>query len=221
MNRILRIAGPTAKSTGSLAVVLACSLTLSACASPVAPAAKPANFYESVRSDVEGFWSDYFPAHRLGAYSPITKMQLYDTPVITGGCGETVLNNAEYCFGDKAVYLDSGLLQTKLSSFGDFASAVIIAHEIGHHIQDLLGLHQVFQIDNELQADCFAGSWIGSAGARGLLNPDDNQEAASSLFSLGDPAGFPWFNSQAHGTPQLRVQDFRIGLLNGAEHCFF
>src|SRR5262245_38952881 len=92
MNRFL----PTGKPRSILVVALACSLTLSACASPVAPSAKPANFYEAVRSDVEKFWAGFFSSHG-GTYSPIAKMQLFDEQVASA-CGQAGPNDGPfYC----------------------------------------------------------------------------------------------------------------------------
>jgi predicted metalloprotease len=197
-------------------LALTCSLTLSACASPVAPAAKPANFYEAVRSDAEKFWTDYFSSELGRSYTPITRMQLFAGEV--SACGGSQ-SGPFYCRPDRVVYLDTDFMQTHLSAFGDFASAMIIAHEVGHHTQNLLGLTGGFTIQRELQADCLAGGWVGSAGARGLLDVGDYQEAANSLFTLGDHVGVPWFDPQAHGTPQLRVEAFRTGFLQGVSSC--
>src|SRR5262249_21369660 len=114
----------------NFAMALACALTLSACASPIAPSAKPANFYEAVRSDVEAFWAGFFSS-RGGAYTPIAKMQLFDVPVVTA-CGQRSPDEGPfYCRLDRSVYLESGFMQNELSKYGDFASAVVVAHEIG------------------------------------------------------------------------------------------
>ena len=142
MNRVLplsRITRSTAKSKGIFVLALACSLTLSACASPVAPSAKPANFYEAVRSDVEKFWAGYFSSHWLGHTRRFRKCS-YST-------GRSSVHAVEfrvgpfYCPRTEGVYLESGFMQTDLSAFGDFGAAVIVAHEIGHHIQNLRGFN--------------------------------------------------------------------------------
>jgi uncharacterized protein len=206
----------TAKSTGIFVVALACSLTLSACASPVAPAAKPANFYEAVRSDAEEFWADYFSSKLGRPYTPITRMQLFAGEVIACGGSQS---GPFYCSPDRVVYLDTQVMETQLSDFGDFGAATIIAHEIGHHTQALRGLLGVPSIFKELQADCLAGGWMKDADARGLLEVSDSQEAAGSLFEAGDRFGIPWFDPTAHGTPQQRVEAFRIGFLQGVSSC--
>ena len=205
-----------AKSNRAFVLVLACSLTLSACASPVAPAALPANFYEAVRSDVEGFWADFFPSKLGRKYTPINAMQLFaEQPVGTRCSGSP----AFYCYPDQGVYLQTEFMQKQMSTFGKFGPAMIIGHEVGHHVQNVLGIPDTFTILRELQADCLAGSWLGSASARGLLDVGDYQEAADNFFVLGDPIGTPWFAPNAHGTVQQRQQFFQNGFLNGALSC--
>jgi predicted metalloprotease len=200
-------------------VALACSLTLSACTSPVAPSAKPAHFYETVRSDVEKFWTDFFSSHRL-TYSRIAKMQLYDGRVDTGcGQADSQTDGPFYCPTDRGVYLESGVMDSALSKYSDFGSAVIVAHEIGHHVQNLLGFNASITL-HELQADCLAGGWMKDASARRLLEVSDSLEAAGSLFNAGDPFASPWFFPGAHGSPQQRVEAFLIGFQSGAENCF-
>jgi predicted metalloprotease len=219
MNRVLPTTRPTA-TFRIFVVALACSLTLSGCASPVAPSAKPANFYETVRSDVEKFWPGFFSSHGLGTYSLIAKMQLFDSSQVGSACGEISSNVAPlYCIVDRSVYLPSGFMQTQLSDFGDFGSAVVIAHEIGHHVQNLLGFNASITL-HELQADCLAGGWMKDAKSRGLLQVSDPLEAAGSLFSVGDPVASFWFQPNRHGSPQQRVEAFQLGFNSGAESCF-
>jgi predicted metalloprotease len=199
-------------------LALACSLTFSACASPIAPSAKPENFYEAVRSDVEKFWAGYFSSQLDRTYTPIAKMRLFDRHVVSA-CGPADPGDGPfYCPDDEVVYLDSRYMQETLSDFGDFGSAVVVAHEIGHHVQNLLGLLDlnVRTIFLELQADCVAGGWMKDADARGLLEVGDPQEAANKLFDIGD---FAFFHPDHHGTPQERKAAFRIGYLNGVSSC--
>ena len=204
------------KSTGIFVLALTCSLALSACASPVAPSAKPANFYEAVRSDAEKFWAGYFSSQLGRPYTPIANMQLFAPGQILA-CGDSH-SGPFYCNPDRVVYLDTEFMQKDLSAFGDFGTAVVVAHEIGHHVQNLFGFTANITI-HELQADCLAGGWMKDADARGLLEVSDSQEAAGSLFDVGDPFGTPWTHPLAHGTPQQRVEAFRIGFLQGASSC--
>ena len=199
----------------SVLAALSISLTLSACVSPLAPAAKPANFYDAVRSDVEEFWADYFSSHSV-TYTRISKMTLFtrETP---SQCG--TIDSTSYCPADRGVYLESEFMETELSDFGDFGSAVVVAHEIGHHVQNLLGFNANITF-HELQADCLAGGWMKDADARGLLEVSDSQEAAGSLFTKGDRVASPWFRPDAHGSPQQRVDAFRSGFQSGVGSCF-
>jgi predicted metalloprotease len=202
-------------STGSFVLALACSLTLSACASPIAPSAKPENFYEAVRSDVENFWADIFSSHGE-TYTPISKMELF-TDETSSRCG--IVDGPAYCRLDQVVYLESRFMQEQMTRFGKFGPAMIIAHEAGHHVQNLLGLTGGFTIQRELQADCLAGGWIRSADDRRLLDAGDYQEAVNNFLALGDPVGYPWFARDAHGTVQERQDAFRNGYVSGWEGC--
>ena len=136
-----------------------------------------------------------------------------------GLCGPT--DGLSYCPGDFTVYLEQSFMDGQLQQFGDFAPALIIAHEIGHHTENILGVNNVFTISQELQADCLAGAWAASAGARGLLEAGDLQEGAGSLFSVGDPFGTPWFAPGAHGTAFQRIDAFNRGYLNSPASCTF
>jgi len=174
----------------------------------------PTDLYRAVRADVEAYWNGYFAAVLGRQYTPIRGMIQFSGTVVTS-CGPGM--GPFYCGPDQTVYLDDQFLLDQLQRIGDFAPAVIIAHEIGHHTQYLLGiLGSTFSIAIELQADCLAGRWAGSAGARGLLQMGDLQEAYQSLFQAGDAPGMPWFASGAHGTPAQRQQAFAQGLANGA-----
>ena len=124
-----------------------------------------------------------------------------------------------YCPVDTVVYLDEPFMEDQIQRIGDFAAATIIAHEIGHHVQTLRGVLGVLSIQRELQADCLAGAWAISAGAKGLLETGDFQEAARALFEAADPTGTPWFAPDAHGTATQRQQFFTLGFNGGASAC--
>jgi uncharacterized protein len=174
----------------------------------------PPDLYNAVRADVEAFWSGYFSTTLGRQYAPLRSMVLFSGGA-TSACGPGA--GPFYCGQDQTVYLDNPFLLDQLQRIGDFAPAAIIAHEIGHHAQFLLGiLGTTFTIAIELQADCLAGRWAGSAGARGLLDIGDMQEAYTSLFQSGDAPGTPWFHPNAHGTPLQRQQAFAHGVANGA-----
>lgn len=175
----------------------------------------PADLYAAVQADVNVFWNTYFATVLFRPYGP-PGFRLF-----VGGVGSPCGAGAGpfYCGLDRVVYLDDTFMQAQLTKFGDFAPAMIIAHEVGHHTQNLLGLLGQLSIQKELQADCLAGGWSASAGARGLLDAGDLQEAAGSLFAAADAAGVPWFAPGAHGTGVQRQQAFSNGFLRGAGAC--
>jgi len=174
-----------------------------------------ADLYAVVKNDVDLFWTGYFNSVLLRPYFS-ANMRLFRGA--TGSfCGSG--SGPFYCGLDNTVYLDEGFLESQLSRIGDFAVAVVIAHEIGHHTQNLLGLLGQISIQKELQADCLAGGWAASATIRGQLDNGDLQEGARSLFEVGDPAGTPWFASGAHGSAAQRNQAFATGFARGAFSC--
>jgi uncharacterized protein len=175
----------------------------------------PQDLYVAVRADVEAFWSQYFTSVLRRPYSPLQGVVSF-TGTATSLCGPG--QGPFYCPASRTMYLDLNFLSVQLTRIGDFAPAIIIAHEVGHHTQALLGFlgNGALSIQTELQADCLAGRWAASAGARGLLDAGDVQEAFVSLFTVGDPAGTPWFAPGAHGTAQQRQAAFSHGLANGA-----
>ena len=133
----------------------------------------PRDLYVAVREDVEAFWGGYFPSAFAIPYRPINGLVFFSGSV-NSACG--VASGPFYCGLDFRVYVDEPFMLDQLNRIGDFAPAIIIAHEIGHHTQALLGLLTQPSIQKELQADCLAGRWAGTAGARGLLDYGDIQE---------------------------------------------
>jgi predicted metalloprotease len=173
------------------------------------------DLYLAARSDADAFFGLYFNSVLLRPYVP-SRLQMF-TGRATSACGPG--QGPFYCGADGTVYLDQGFMDNQLRRIGDFAPAMIVAHEVGHHTQNLLGLLGTLSIQKELQADCLAGAWAASAGARGLLDAGDFQEAAQSLFEAGDQIGLPWFAPGAHGTPLQRQQAFTFGFQRGAFFC--
>ncbi len=146
-----------------------------------------------------------------------------------------------YCPADQKVYIDLGFYETlknRLGAPGDFAQAYVIAHEVGHHVQNLLGIStkmeqrrgRVSQVEFnalsvrlELQADCFAGVWAHHAQAsRQLLEQGDVEEAMNAAARIGDDAlqraggGAVVPDSFTHGTSAQRQRWFDTGLKNGS-----
>ena len=146
-----------------------------------------------------------------------------------------------YCPADQKVYIDLGFYETlknRLGAPGDFAQAYVIAHEVGHHVQNLLGISakvdqmrgRVSQADYnrlsvklELQADCFAGVWANHAQqARQILEQGDVEEAMNAAAKIGDDAlqraggGAVVPDSFTHGTSAQRQRWFHTGLQHGS-----
>jgi len=143
-----------------------------------------------------------------------------------------------YCPGDQKVYLDLGFfteLKRRFGAPGDFAQAYVIAHEIGHHVQQLLGVEakvrrlqqqepgerNPLSVKLELQADCFAGIWAHSTRQRNLVDRTDIDAALRAAAAVGDDRlqrmgqGYTNPESFTHGTSAQRVHWFRAGLESG------
>jgi predicted metalloprotease len=143
-----------------------------------------------------------------------------------------------YCPGDHKAYVDLSFfeeLRRRFGAPGDFAQAYVLAHEIGHHVQNLLGVErQVRQLQRqnprsqnelsvrmELQADCFAGVWAHSTAERNLLEADDVEEALRAAAAVGDDhiqkmaGGRVSPESFTHGSSAQRMEWFRKGMESG------
>ncbi|MGB0388957.1 MAG: neutral zinc metallopeptidase [Ardenticatenaceae bacterium] len=169
-----------------------------------------------VQRDLDSYWSGVFAENGLSYYSP-TRVMGYTGSVETA-CGIGEAGNAFYCLLDRSIYYDIILLEKELKTIGDFAPAMILAHEYGHFIQHQLEVEHQYTLTQELQADCLAGSYARHARDTGVLEPGDLEEGAESLYDKGDNA--PWFDPRAHGTPEQRVQSFAAGFAGGAGACF-
>ena len=190
-------------------------------------------FVSFVLDDLQGVWGQMVQ----GQY-PEATLVLYRDAVETA-CG--VAPSAAgpfYCPLDTSVYVDLSFYETLRARYGapgDFAQAYVLAHEIGHHIQNLTGtLSQVRQAQQsspgqanqlsvalELQADCYAGVWAATAGDRGILEPGDIQEGLNAAAAVGDDrlsgmAGRS-VNQETftHGSSAQRMTWFRTGFENG------
>ena len=179
----------------------------------------PQGFYDVVRLDVEAWWTVLLTGQPF-PYRPISEFVAYTTPVDTP-CGVVESNSASYCTTSEGIYYDSKFLQFFLDEVGDLAPAFIIAHEIGHHVSNIFGFEAPSVIsvkELELQADCFGGAWVASAGARGVLQPAAQGETLDALILAGDPAA-TWFRPDLHGTSDDRLTAFIVGTLQGTPSC--
>lgn len=194
-------------------------------------------FVSSVMGDLEKTWSD-----KLGNQFEPTKMVMFSGGT-TSGCGTANASVGPfYCPRDQDIYLDTSfynqLNEMTRGKFSDFAAAYVIAHEYGHHIQNLLGISDkvraqqdrssdaganALSVRLELQADCFAGVWGNSAESRnpGLLDQNDIEGAIAAAQSIGDDTiqrqsgGFVNPESFTHGSSAQRTAWFTKGLQSG------
>ena len=206
--------------------------------SPGATADPQKRFVSKVLGDTEDVWGAIF--QQLGTRYQPPKLDLYRGYVTTDGCG---LGQAAmgpfYCPGDQRVYLDMSFFEELSQRFGapgDFARAYVIAHEIGHHVQNQLGLMDEVQrrtanapervrnemsVRQELQADCLAGVWGNSAAKRGLIDAKDVEAGIAAAMAVGDDRmqqqsrGYVSPEAFTHGSSQQRAQWFKVGLTTG------
>lgn len=200
-------------------------------------------FAAVVLADTEAVWEAEF-ARRGARYRPPT-LVLFEGAVQSACGGAISAVGPFYCPGDERVYLDLGFfrtLETRLGARGDFAKAYVIAHEVGHHVQNLIGVMAETQrvrmtateaeanaisVRVELQADCFSGLWARQVDAMfGVLEAGDIEEALATAAAIGDDtlqaragrAVVP--DSFTHGTAEQRQRWFHRGYRTGRmEEC--
>jgi predicted metalloprotease len=196
-----------------------------------------ADFVGAVAKDAQDMW-----AERLGAQYERTRVVLF-RDAIQSACGfAESATGPFYCPADRKVYLDLGFfdeLSQRFGAPGDFAQAYVIAHELGHHVQNLLGLNERASQDRrtgeasasvalELQADCFAGVWGHAASQTGRfqaghveLDPGDADEAIRAAGAIGDDrlqkmaTGRVMPDRFTHGSSTQRIAWFRRGMESG------
>jgi predicted metalloprotease len=198
------------------------------------------DFVSIVLADTEDTWGQIFTASHFGEYREPT-LVLFSGGV-DSACGFTQSAVGPfYCPNDEKVYIDLSFyrdLKEKYGAPGDFAQAYVIAHEVGHHVQNQLGImDQVARAQDsassqaeanrlsvklELQADCFAGVWANNAEkARDVLEQGDVEEGLNAASSIGDDRlqmeyqGHVTPDSFTHGTSAQRVHWFKTGLETG------
>ncbi len=191
-----------------------------------------------VLGETEAVWKEVLPAQKGVRYVD-AKLVLYDGSTNSGCGGAQAAMGPFYCPVDKTVYLDMSFfrdMQTKYGGGGDFAYAYVISHEIGHHVQDLLGiLHKVenakqgvsrtqanaLSVRIELMADCFAGVFANHANKDWKLTEDDLQKALATARAIGDDRlqtaarGYSVPDSFTHGSSAMRQQWLTTGLKSG------
>jgi hypothetical protein len=190
-------------------------------------------FVGDVGSLLEDFWSDEFQAS--GETFDRAGLVIFDAPTDTGGCGVGQPQAGPfYCPPSKKIFIDFGFyqqLEDQLGFDGDFAMAYVLAHEYGHHVQNLLGINDqvrkaqdgasnteanALSVQMELQADCFAGVWAKDVYDR--LETGDLDEAIDAAQAVGDDAISGSNANQesfTHGTSAQRKQWFTTGFESG------
>jgi predicted metalloprotease len=195
-------------------------------------------FVRTVLADTEDVWQELFK--QGGGQYQNPKLVLFRNAVPTAcGTGQTAAGPF-YCPGDHKVYIDLAfydVLKERLGAPGDFAQAYVIAHEVGHHVQNLLGTsakldamrgkvseaqYNALSVRLELQADCFAGVWANHANSeRQLLETGDIEEAMNAAAQIGDDTlqrnagGTVSPESFTHGTSAQRQTWFKRGIDSG------
>ncbi len=198
-----------------------------------------AKFVSTVLADTEDVWKDLFA--KGGATYQVPRLVLFRGATSTAcGQGQSAMGPF-YCPGDQKVYIDLGFYETltkRLGAPGEFAQAYVIAHEVGHHVQNLLGIsgkvdqmrgrvskieYNALSVKLELQADCFAGTWAYHANqSRQILEGGDIASAMNAAAKIGDDAlqrssgGAVVPESFTHGTSAQRQRWFNTGFTTGS-----
>lgn len=197
-----------------------------------------AKMSRQVLGNMEDVWSSYFKQNGL-TYRQPTLVLYRDGTSTACGVGQSVMGPF-YCPADQKIYLDLSFyddMRSKMRAGGDFAFAYVIAHEVGHHIQNQLGISQQTQqaqrnarskaeankisVMVELQADCFAGVWGHQIQKEGRLDEGDVEEAFVAAQAVGDDrlqqqsTGRIIPDSFTHGSSKQRLEWFRKGLYSG------
>ncbi len=192
-----------------------------------------------VLGETEAVWAEILPAQKGVAYVD-TKLVLYTGATRSACGGAQAAMGPFYCPEDKTIYLDPSFfneMQRKYGGGGDFADAYVIAHEVGHHVQDLLGIlgradaekaqlsriqANAISVRIELQADCLAGVWAANANKKwNLIDQNDIARAVATAQAIGDDTlqkaarGYAVPDSFTHGSSALRQKWLTTGLQSG------
>jgi predicted metalloprotease len=204
------------------------------------PSDQMGQFVAAVLAENEDVWTDVLPAQKGIAYVK-PKLVLYSGSTRSGCGGASAAMGPFYCPNDQRVYLDTSFfsdMKKRLGGGGDFAYAYVIAHEIGHHIQNLLGILPKIQaaqqratsrsqanalsVRTELMADCLAGVWAANAQKKyKILEAGDVEKAISTAQAIGDDRlqkasqGYAVPDSFTHGSSAQRQQWLNTGLQSG------
>lgn len=195
-------------------------------------------FIKKVLANTERTWQGIFKASG-GEYQPPTLVLFNGVTTTYCGTGQAAMGPF-YCPADQKIYIDLSFydeLQHKYKAAGDFAQGYVIAHEVGHHVQNLVGISEKVQqarqqagseaeanqlsVRLELQADCYAGVWAAYAGMENRIEDGDIEEALNAASVIGDDAlqkkaqGYAVPDSFTHGSSEQRMRWFKKGLSAG------
>jgi len=202
-----------------------------------APSDEMGQFASTVLASTEDVWGQLMSGSGGGYAAPT--LVLF-SGAVNSACGfASAAVGPFYCPGDSKVYVDLSFfdeLSRRFGASGDFAQAYVIAHEVGHHVQNLLGLSEQVQrarqraseqegnalsVSMELQADCFAGVWGYHAQSANLIEPGDFEEGMRAASAIGDDTlqkqaqGYTVPETWTHGSSAKRVEWLRRGLTSG------
>jgi hypothetical protein len=202
--------------------------------------AQACDFSRAVLGSTEDVWAAQFSEGRLpnygagaGPYAAPT-LVVFTGAVSTEGCGGASSDSGPfYCPADRKLYIDPSfydVMASRLNAPGDFAQAYVIAHEVGHHVQNMIGAmgrrlpgetENQTSVRIELQADCLAGVWGHTARASLAIDDADLREATNAAHNIGDDAlGHADERQFTHGSSVQRVRWFRRGFDSGdARQC--
>jgi uncharacterized protein len=175
----------------------------------------------SAREIADAYWRAQFDSSGLD-FRPIRRLIPYerDGEVSCGGQPLT-RNNAAYCSAGDFIAYDVNWAFAAFRQIGDAFLYYLLGHEYAHGVQARLGIQKQFTIQQELQADCMAGAYIGDSvrDKQLTLQDGDLDELASGLEAVGDDPGQPWFAEGAHGTARQRTQAFTNGFDHSLKPC--
>ena len=202
-----------------------------------APQDPAKDFVSAVLRDTENVWEAVFKT--MGAHYQAPRLVLFHRATRSACGGAKSSAGPHYCAPDRTVYLDTGFfedLSRRFGAPGDFAQAYVIAHEVGHHVQNITGTmrkvdqqmqrtdargRNALSVRLELQADCYAGIWGYFAQKRGKLEAGDLEEGFKAAAAVGDDSiqkraqGYVVPESFTHGSAEQRLRWFKTGLESG------
>jgi predicted metalloprotease len=184
----------------------------------------PAEFQRDIagaRDIAQAYWKRQFVASGV-AFTPIGRLIPYRRAGEVNCGGQALgLNNAAYCSGGDFIAYDVNWAFAAFQQIGDAFIFYLLGHEYAHGVQLRLGIQKQFTIQQELQADCMAGAYIGDSVRDKELSLQDGDldELARGLEAVGDDPGQPWFAEGSHGTAQQRTQAFSNGFEDSLTPC--